>query len=244
MKIVIGGAGEVGFHLAKWLSKEMQDVVVIDTDKEKLNFIETNLDVLVYRGDITSFDTLRKIKIDEADIFINITQLQNTNLTAALIAKKLGAKRTIARVNNPEFLRRENAVPVQRMGIDVLISPEQLAATEIHELVEESAFNTMHSFANGELKLLGTILDGECKILNKKVREVIDVSKQVPHFMPIAIIRHNAEKNIYETIIPRGDTEYKLHDQIYFIVLKHATSEIYNILGKKQEFYKIVTVLG
>src|SRR5690606_21342945 len=204
----------------------------------------SHLDVLVYRGDITSFETLRSIKIEEADIFITVTQLQNTNLTAALIAKKLGAKKTIARISNPEFLRRENSVPVQRMGIDVLISPEQLAATEIHQLVEESAFNTMHSFASGELKLLGTILDRECKILNKKVREVIDVSKQVPHYMPIAIIRHNAEKNIYETIIPRGDTEYKLHDQIYFIVLKHATSEIYNILGKKQEFYKNVTVLG
>jgi len=244
MKIVIGGAGEVGFHLAKWLSKEMQDVVVIDTDKEKLNFIETNLDVLVYRGDITSFDTLRKIKIDEADIFITVTQLQNTNLTAALIAKKLGAKKTIARVNNPEFLKRENAIPVQRMGIDVLISPEQLAATEIHELVEESAFNTMHSFANGELKLLGTVLDEDCRVLNKQVREVIDVSKEIPHFMPIAIIRHSPEKGTYETIIPRGDTEYKLHDQIYFIVLKHATAEIYNLLGKKQEFYKNVIVLG
>ncbi len=244
MKIVIGGAGEVGFHLAKWLSKEMQDVIVIDTDKEKLNFIETNLDVLVHRGDITSFDTLRKIKIDEADIFITVTQLQNTNLTAALIAKKLGAKKTIARINNPEFLRRENALPVQRMGIDVLISPEQLAATEIHELVEESAFNTMHSFSNGELKMLGTVLDEDCKVLNKQVREVIDVSKQVPHFMPIAIIRHNPEKGMYETIIPRGDTVYKLHDQIYFIVLKFATAEIYNLLGKKQEFFKNVIVLG
>ncbi len=78
MKIVIGGAGEVGFHLAKWLSKEMQDVTVMDTDKEKLHVIESNLDVLVHRGDITSFDSLRAIKIDQADIFITVTQLQNT----------------------------------------------------------------------------------------------------------------------------------------------------------------------
>lgn len=244
MRIIIGGAGEVGFHLAKWLSKEMQDVIVVDTDKDKLNFIESHLDVLVYRGDITSFETLRTVKIDEADIFITVTQLQNTNLTAALIAKKLGAKKTIARIVNPEFLKRENAVPVQRMGIDVLISPEQLAANEIHHLVEESAFNMMHSFANGELKLLGTVLDKDSKILNKQVREVIDVTRQVPSFMPIAIIRYNEELNTYETIIPRGDTVYKLFDQIYFIVLKHANSDIYSILGKKQEFYKNVVVLG
>lgn len=243
MKIVIGGAGEVGFHLAKWLSKELQDVTVIDTDKEKLHKIESNLDVMVHRGDITSFQTLRAIKADQADIFITVTQLQNTNLTSALIAKKMGAKRTIARITNPEFLKRENAVPVQRIGIDVLISPEQLAAVEIHQLVEESAFNMTHAFANGELKLFGTILDKDCKILNKKVRDVIDVSKQVPQFMPIAIIRNN-EKGIHETIIPRGDTVYQLNDQVYFIALKHATSNIYAILGKKQEFYKNVIVLG
>ncbi len=243
MKIVIGGAGEVGFHLAKWLSKEMQDVTVIDTDKDKLHVIESNLDVLVHRGDITSFDSLRAIKIDQADIFITVTQLQNTNLTSALIAKKMGAKRTIARITNPEFLRRENAVPVQRIGIDVLISPEQLAATEIHQLVEESAFNTTHSFANGELKLFGTVLDKDCKVLGKQVREVIDVSKQEPYFMPIAIIR-TTDRGMHETIIPRGDTVYQLNDQVYFIALKHATAELYNILGKKQEFYKNVIVLG
>lgn len=243
MKIIIGGAGEVGFHLAKWLSKEMLDVIVIDTDKEKLHNIESNLDVLVHRGDITSFNTLRTIKVEEADIFITVTQLQNTNLTAALIAKKMGAKRTIARITNPEFLRRENAVPVQRIGVDVLISPEQLAALEIHQLVEESAFNTMHAFANGELKLFGTILDKDCKVLGKQVREVIDVTKQTPHFMPIAIIRNNT-RGVHETIIPRGDTVYELNDQVYFIALKYATAEIYNLLGKKQEFYKNVIVLG
>lgn len=221
----------------------MQDVTVIDTDKEKLHKIESNLDVMVHRGDITSFQTLRAIKADQADIFITVTQLQNTNLTSALIAKKMGAKRTIARITNPEFLKRENAVPVQRIGIDVLISPEQLAAVEIHQLVEESAFNMTHAFANGELKLFGTILDKDCKILNKKVRDVIDVSKQVLQFMPIAIIRNN-EKGIHETIIPRGDTVYQLNDQVYFIALKHATSNIYAILGKKQEFYKNVIVLG
>lgn len=243
MKIAIGGAGEVGFHLAKWLSKEMLDVVVIDLDKDKLQNIESNLDVMTYRGDITSFDVLKTIKIDQADIFITVTQLQNTNLTAALIAKKLGAKRTIARIINPEFLRRENAIAVQRIGIDVLINPEQLAATEIHQLIEESAFNSMHTFANGELTLLGTILDKDCKVLNMQVRDVVNVAKKTPRFMPIAIIRSN-ERGIHETIIPRGDTVYQLNDQVYFICLKHAIAEIYNLLGKKQEFFKNIIVLG
>lgn len=242
MKIVIGGAGEVGFHLAKWLSMEKLDVIVIDTDKENLQIIESSLDVMTHRGDVTSFDTLREIRIDAADIFISVTQLQNTNLTAALIAKKMGAKRTIARITNPEFLRRENAIPVQRIGIDVLISPEQLAALEIHQLIEESAFNTMHTFTSGELKLFGTVLDQDCTVLGKKVREAQFNNKQ-PHFIPIAMIR-NHERGGYDTIIPDGDTVYTLNDQVYFIALKHATADIYSLLGKKQEFFKNVIVLG
>lgn len=242
MKVVIGGAGEVGFHLAKWLSIEKLDVIVVDTDKDNLQIIESSLDVMTHRGDITSFDTLREIRIDDADIFISVTQLQNTNLTAALIAKKMGAKRTIARITNPEFLRRENAIPVQRIGIDVLISPEQLAALEIHQLIEESAFNTMHTFTSGELKLFGTILDKDCTVLGKKISEV-QPNYKTPHFIPIAIIRNN-ERNGYDTIIPDEETVYTLNDQVYFIALRHATAKIYSLLGKKQEFFKNVIVLG
>ena len=137
MKIIIGGAGEVGFHLAKLLSNEMNDIVIMDMDKDKLAMIENSLDVMAYRGDITSFKALRVVGVDEADMFISVTHLQNTNITSASIAKDLGAKRTLARISNPEFLHKENEIWVQGMGIDALISPEKLAADEIYSLVQQ-----------------------------------------------------------------------------------------------------------
>ncbi|HEY4538966.1 MAG TPA: Trk system potassium transporter TrkA [Faecalibacter sp.] len=245
MKIIIGGAGEVGFHLAKLLSNELNDIIIVDMDKDKLAFIENNLDVMAFRGDITSFSALKEIKADEADMFITVTQLQNTNLTSAMIAKKMGAKKTVARISNPEFLHRDNQLWVRSLGIDAIISPEQLAASEIYSLIQQSAFNTMHSFANGQLFLVGTVLDRDAKIIGKRYKDMYLTSKGGFEnlFMPIAIIRSN-ERGEYYTIIPEDDTEFQLGDQIYFIVRKTGIIEIYKILGKKQEYFKNIIVLG
>src|SRR5690606_38093775 len=166
MKIIIAGAGEVGFHIANLLSNESQNIIVVNTDKEKLAKIEAQIDVLTHRGDCTSFRTLKEIGVAESDIFIAVTQLQNTNLMSALIAKKSGCKKVIARVTNPEFLERENTISMQRAGIDMLISPEQLAANEIFNLIEESVFNEIHSFENGALNLLGINLEKNSTVLN------------------------------------------------------------------------------
>ena len=245
MKIIIGGAGEVGFHLAKLLSNELNDIIIVDTDKDKLAFIENNLDVMAFRGDITSFSALKEIKADEADMFITVTHLQNTNLTSAMIAKKMGAKRTVARISNPEFLHTDNQLWVRSLGIDAIISPEQLAASEIYSLIQQSAFNTMHSFANGQLFLVGTVLDNDAKIIGKKYKDMYLTSKGGTEnlFMPIAIVRSN-DRGQYYTIIPEADTEFLLGDQIYFIVKKSGIIEIYKILGKKQEYFKNIIVLG
>mgnify|MGYP003609528825 FL=1 len=245
MKIIIGGAGEVGFHLAKLLSNEMNDIVIMDMDKDKLAMIENSLDVMAYRGDITSFKALREVGVDEADMFISVTHLQNTNITSASIAKDLGAKRTLARISNPEFLHKENEIWVQGMGIDALISPEKLAADEIYSLVQQSAFNAMHPFANGQLFMVGTVLDQDCKILDKKYKDMYITAKGGDEnlFTPIAIIRSN-ERGEYKTIIPEPDTDFRIDDHVYFIVKKSGILEIYKILGKKQEYFKNIIVLG
>ncbi len=245
MKIIIGGAGEVGFHLAKLLSNEMNDIVIMDTDKDKLFMIENSLDVMAFRGDITSFKALKEIKIEEADMFISVTHLQNTNLTAASIAKSLGAKRTLARISNTEFLDTENQFWIQDMGVDALISAEKLAATEIYSLVQQSAFNTMHQFTSGHLFLVGTVLDKDCKILGKRFKELYFSTKGGDEmiFKPIAIIRNN-NRGEYFTTIPQADTEFQLDDQVYFIVKKEGIEEIYKVLGKKKEYYKNIIVLG
>lgn len=245
MKIIIGGAGEVGFHLAKLLSNEMNDIVIVDMDKDKLSMIENSLDVMAFRGDITSFKALRDVGVKDADMFISVTHLQNTNLTSASIAKELGATRTLARISNPEFLYKENQFWVQGMGIDALISPEKLAADEIYSLVQQSAFNAMHPFANGQLFMVGTVLDKDCKILDKPYKDMYLTTKGGMEnlFTPIAIIRSN-ERGEYKTIIPEAETEFRIDDHVYFIVKKSGILEIYKMLGKKQEYFKNVIVLG
>ena len=245
MKIIIGGAGEVGFHLAKLLSNEMNDIVIVDMDKDKLSMIENSLDVMAFRGDITSFKALRDVGVKDADMFISVTHLQNTNLTSASIAKELGATRTLARISNPEFLYKENQFWVQGMGIDALISPEKLAADEIYSLVQQSAFNAMHPFANGQLFMVGTVLDKDCKILDKPYKDIYLTTKGGMEnlFTPIAIIRSN-ERGEYKTIIPEAETEFRIDDHVYFIVKKSGILEIYKMLGKKQEYFKNVIVLG
>lgn len=242
MRIIIAGAGEVGFHIAKLLANESQDIVVIDTDKEKLQKIEGLLDVMTYRGDAASFQLMEEINIEEADIFIAVTQLQNTNLMASLIAKKLGAKKVVARVTNPEFLERKNTLNLQRAGIDMLISPEELAANEIANLIEESVFNEMHSFGSGALNLFGVFLERKSKFIDHSVRGIAQRFGDRINFIPIFIIRSNDGET--KSIIPRGDTVYREGDHVYFIALEDARNSIYEYLGKKNEDLSDVMILG
>ncbi len=243
MNIVIAGAGEVGYHIAKLLSVESQNIIIIDIDKERLQLIENKLDVFTLVGDVTSFETLREANMEKCDIFIAVTQQQSDNLTSALIAKKLGAQKTIARINNPEYLKRENMVAIQRIGIDSIISPEDLAAKEIYEVIEDSIFKEVHPYENGILTSYSVRLDEDSLVLNKTVKEVSDSFKDKVNFMPIAIIRDIEGKGL-ETIIPRGDTEYLLNDKIYFLANKKGKPELYTILGKEHHFLKNIVILG
>lgn len=242
MKIIIAGAGEVGYHIAKLMSQESLNITVVDPKKENLERIENMLDVMTHRGDGSSFKVLEEIGAKDCDIFIAVTQLQNTNLMAALIAKKLGAKKVVARVTNPEFLERKNIIAMKRAGIDTLISPEELAANEIVNLVEESVFKESHQFENGVLNLFGVVIGEESSILGKTVKEVADMYGNAISFMPIFVIR--TKKNEYETLVPRGDTVYQKDDHIYFIALDSAREIIYRLLGKSKEALVDVMVLG
>lgn len=245
MKIVIAGAGEVGFHLAKLLTLESQDIILLDQDSEVLQYAENHLDIITEKGDATSFNTLRALNIDKVDVFIAVTDSQNTNLTSALLAKKLGAKKTIARVSNPEYLQRVNRLSVQRMGIDSLISPEELAAQEINYLIEESAFSEMHCFEEGRMNIYGVNLDDESvRMIGKSIKEVSKSVGEDIAFIPMVIIRHGEEGSKYETIIPRGNTIYEKGDRVYFFALKEGTNQLYNLLGKKHEDLGNITVVG
>ncbi|MEI6865991.1 Trk system potassium transporter TrkA [Flavicella sp.] len=238
MKIIIAGAGDVGFHLAKLLSNEAQDTFVIDSDAKKLIYIDNHLDVITLKGDATSIKLLKEVGIQNADLILAVTESQNTNLTIAALSKKLGVKKTIARISNTEFLTTTE-INFTEVGVDYMISPEFLAAKEIETLLNESVFNDKFEFENGAITILGARLSSQSPVLGKTVQEV----KQTYSGINFTIISLKRENTI-ETIIPGGSTIFKHHDQVYFSVTKEHVDRVYELIGKKKVGIKNVMILG
>jgi len=239
MKIIIAGAGEVGFHLAKLLSFESQDITLIDTNREQLSYADTHLDIRVVRGDATSISVLKDSKVNGTDLVIAVTSSETTNITVCVLAKQLGAKRTIARISNTEFIDNKEEVGFTKFGIDELISPESLAANEIGLLLNQSGFNDTYEFENGALIMIGLSLSRTAEFVDKTVRQVgLDHSEL--DYVPIAIQRFGTQY----TLIPRGDTKFKDGDQVYFITTKTGVDKIYKLTGKIREEIKNVMILG
>ncbi len=239
MQIIIAGAGEVGFHLAKLLSFESQDITLIDTNRESLANADTHLDIRVVRGDATSISVLQDSKVKGTDLVIAVTSSETTNITVCVLAKQLGAKRTIARISNTEFIERKDEVGFTKFGIDELISPESLASNEIEMLLNQSAFNDTFEFEDGALTMIGLSLSRTSAFVGKSVKEV---GKSYPQlkYVPIAIQRFGTQY----TIIPRGDTLFKEGDQVYFTTVKNGVEQIFKLSGKSHQEIKNVMILG
>lgn len=238
MKIIIAGAGDVGFHLAKLLSYEAQDTYVIDFDGEKLDYLNNHLDVITKKGDATSIKLLKEIGINSADLLLAVTESPNTNFAISVIGKALGVKKTIARISNPEFLDNP-CIDFKEYGVDFMISPEELAAEEIKSLLNQSSFNDTVSFENGVFNIMGTTLGYKSPILDLTVKEAKDKYSLVD-FITIAIKREGTS----QTIIPRGDTEYRMNDQVYFSVPEYSIDKLYPIIGKEYIDITNVMILG
>ena len=239
MKIIIAGAGEVGFHLARLLSFESQDITLIDTHRDSLSYADTHLDIRVVRGDATSIKVLENSNVIDTDLVIAVTSSETTNITVCVLAKQLGAKRTIARISNTEFIDRKDEVGFTKFGIDELISPESLAANEIELLLNQSAFNDTYEFEGGALTMIGLHLNRTNSFIDKTVKEVASVFPNLK-YVPIAMQRYGTQY----TIIPRGDTQFKEGDQVYFITTKEGVDEIYELTGKERHEIRNVMILG
>jgi trk system potassium uptake protein TrkA len=161
MRVVIAGAGDVGFHLARLLASENQDTILIDNNQEVLDYASSHLDISSILGDASSPSVLEKSEIDEAELFIAVTTSQTTNLVACIMAKKMGAKQTIARITNNEYLEADNKKMFREMGIDKLISPNRLATLEIQRLLEQCEVTDIFEFEEGKLSLAGISLRGK-----------------------------------------------------------------------------------
>ncbi len=237
MRIIIAGAGEVGFHLAKLLANEKHDILLIDTDKEKLSQISALLDVAVIRGNATYFSVLEEAEVGKADLLLAVTSSEETNLATAIIGKRLGAKRTVARISNIEFLLKKEKTALKKMGIDELISPESLAAREIKRLLKETVITDTFDFDQGLLSLVGINVDDGSPLQNKTLSELRHLNPQ-NNFITVAVLRNN------ETIIPRGSTEFKADDHAYFIAEPEGIERVLNLSVKERRTIKNVMVLG
>ncbi len=238
MNIIIAGAGDVGFHLAKLLSFESQNIYIIDTNGERLEYVNNHIDVITTKGDATSTSLLKQSNVKNTDLLLAVTESQNTNFTIAAIGKKLGAKKTIARITNPEFLHNTE-IDFATLGVDFMISPEALAAEEIKTLLHQSVFNDSIEFENGALSILGGTLSNYSPLINLSIQEAKEKFETID-FITVALRREASDK----TIIPRGNTIFHADDQVYFAVSKEHTDGLYKLLGKEKFGVKDVMLGG
>jgi len=223
MKIVIAGAGAVGTHLSKLLSGENQNCVLIDDDEERLGGL-SEYDVMTYNASPISIKALKESGADKADLFVGVTPEESTNLNACILAHALGAKKTVARIDNYEYLSPENQAFFKKLGVDSLIYPEVLAAIDITNGLKLSWVRQRWDVHNGALILLGIKLRDTAEILNRPLRELCGPDD--PYHI-VAIKRDD------DTIIPSGMDELRTNDLVYFMTTKEYIPYIRKIVGKE-----------
>ncbi len=235
MKVIIAGAGEVGTHLARMLTNENHDIILLDDSPEKLAKISNDVDLLSIQGSAHSFHDLKQTGLAKADLFIAVTPFEERNVLACSMASYLGANRTIARINNSEYLKEKYRAKLKDMGINELIYPESLAAKEIVASVKQTGTRQMIEFSSGKLILLGIKVREDATILNKSFEELSNENK---HILVVAINRNNI------TIIPKGSDSIEAGDIVFFITTRSEQQHVFDLTNKKLFGVKNIMFLG
>ncbi len=234
MNIIIAGDGEVGMHVAQLLADEHHNITFIDPNPEVLENVSTHYDVMTIQGSSISVDTLEEAQTKNADLLIAVLHDEAINLLTAILGKRLGAKRTIARVSNREFSSSRNAAILKEKGVDIIINPEQEASQEIIQLLKQTAATETFDFSEGKLKLFLIELDDNAPVCNKTLTDLAIEFPQL-NFRAVAIHRHG------KTIIPDGNTMFLPGDLAYVIAKPSGTDLLFELGGKTN--YKIEDVM-
>ncbi len=237
MRIVIAGAGEVGTHLAKMLSNENHDIILIDTEEDHLKPLDSSLDVLTYVGSATSINLLQEILQKKTDLFIAVTHWEDTNITSSILAKRFGAVKTIARIDNLGYLEHSTLEFFKSLGIDSLIYPELIAAREVLSLLHETGTTEFMEFCGGKLAMYVQKLDENAPILNKTLEEM-SIDHSTDKFRAVAIKRNE------KTIIPKGQDRFLPEDMVFVISTNEGIAEMMARSGKKSFEAKRIMILG
>ena len=237
MRIIIIGAGEVGFILAKHLSYEGHDIFVIEVNPERHTRVIESLDVQAILGSGTSYHVLQEAGVKDADLLVAVTTNDEINLLAAIMAKNYGVPRTIARVKNPEFLHPECPVSTEKSPIDLIIHPDSEAAKAAILLLKQSAATDVIEFAGGEIDLLGIQLDASCPVLHTPLSELSQqYSDQT--FRTVAIQRKDITK------IPKGDDIFVANDRVFIVTKRDSITDVIKMMGKENAQIEDIMILG
>lgn len=237
MNIIIAGDGEVGFHLAKLLTDENHDITVVDPRSDLLGLIESNTDLMTIAGDSTCISVLERASIKRADLLISVVHDEKVNLLTCIMGKQLGARKTIARVNNTEILEPNNSQLYKSLGVDHLVCPERLAADEIVSLLERSAATETFEFTKGKLLLFLIRLDEEAPVVGKNLDAIATEFPQLD-FRAVAIHRQS------KTFIPRGNDKFEVNDLTYVVTKPDGLETLLKLGGKKEFEINNVMVAG
>lgn len=237
MNIVIAGDGELGGYIAKLLAGQNHNITMINPNQDFIEEIDSHIDVLAIVGDATQIEILREAKVNKADLVISVMHDEQPNIVTALIAKKLGAKRTVARVSNIDHLSRENKAFFRELGIDNIISPEFIASEEIINLLKESAADEIFDFSEGKLSLFSIKLDERAMVINKSLTEIASEHNDL-NFRAVAIHRQG------KTIIPRGDFRFQTNDLAYIITKPEGFEQIMKMGGREKLNIKNIMIVG
>ena len=232
MRIVIAGAGAVGTHLAKMLSVENENVVLLDESEEKLGKMESLFDLQAIVGDPTKISALKSAGVDSAELFVAVTPDESRNITACILAHYLGAKKTIARIDNYEYLQPKHKAYFESLGVDTLIYPEQLAAEEIATNIKYSWMRQMLEFGDGALVMIGVKIRENASIKDIPLK---DFPNDIPYHV-VAIQRGD------ETIIPRGNDMIKVNDLVCFMTTGDQIQYMRTICGK-EDFTEVESLI-
>jgi trk system potassium uptake protein TrkA len=237
VKIVIIGAGEIGYDLANVLSSEKHDVIVLDRDRERLQKVSENMDVLTIEGNATSAQDLVKTGVKNADILIAVTSIDEVNMIASMMSKRLGAEMVIARVRSDELSRPNAPLKSTDLGIDVLIHPEQSAALEIFHLIKRASASDLITLADGRMQLIGLRIAKNSPLVGKSL---IEYSESYPDltFRVVAISRKG------RTIIPSGSRRIQALDHLFILAKISIIPNIIQTTGKSPIKINRVMIAG
>lgn len=237
MKIVIIGAGEIGYDLASMLSSEKHDVVVLDRDKEALKKVSDNLDVLYFEGNATSAKDLVDAGVKDADILIAVTSIDEVNMIASMMSKRLGAEKVIARIRSDELSRPNAPLKSTDLGIDVLIHPEQSAALEIVRLIKRASASDLVNLADGQMQMIGLRIGKASPLVGKTLVEYAEEFPEIT-FRVVAISRKGM------TIIPSGSVRIQAYDQLFLLAKTEVIPRVIETTGKPDVEISRIMIAG